>query len=207
MAMRNSDTDFFGKQEGERILYVIKPHPLSLIIKLAKVCLIAIAVLVTLVVLGLELGLQGIFLPLGLIIFVSILIVGTKVMTDYQNRDIAYITDRRMMRFEPTTLFATNPRSLTWDEVVKVKTYPQNAIWKELAVGNVILHARTPTRQFEQETKGFYTVTADDIELKDVYYYKDLGNYIDEILFTYKKMPKEMTVIKPFVAKPKGQRY
>ncbi len=205
--MRNSDTDFFGKQEGERILYIIKPHQLSLFIKLSKVCLIAAAVFVALTILGTELGLHTIFILSGLIISLAIIILGTKIMTDYQNRDIAYITDRRLMRFEPTTLFATNPRSLTWDEVVKVKTYPPNVIWKELAIGNVILHARTPTRQFEQETKGFYTVTADDIELRDVYYYKDLGNYIDKILFTYKKMPKEMTVIKPFVAKPKGQRY
>jgi hypothetical protein len=204
MAMHNSDTDFFGRQDGERILYVVKPHRLSLVVKLAKVYLIAVAVLATLAILGTELGLQGIFFPIGLTVFVAIIIIGTKVMTDYQNRDIAYITDRRLMRFEPTTLFATNPRSLTWDEVVKVKTYPPNALWKQLAIGNVVVHARTPSRP-DEHTPG--AVAADDIELKDVYYYKDLGNYIDKILFTYKQKPKEMELIHEFIPKPKGERY
>ena len=43
-------------------------------------------------------------------------------------------------------------------------------------------------------------------ELTHVYYYRDLGNYIDKILYTYKQKPKEMKKIKPFVEKPKGQR-
>jgi hypothetical protein len=204
--MHNTDTDFFGKQEGERILYVIRPHKLSLFVKLAKVYLIAVAVFIALTILGTELGLRAVFISSGLIISLAMILLGTKIMTNYQKRDIAYVTDRRLMRFEPTTLLATNPRSLTWDEVVKVKTYPPNMIWKELAIGNVVVHARTPARPAE-ESKGPYTITADDIELRDVYYYKDLGNYIDKILFTYKKRPKAMDEIRPFVTKPKGQRY
>jgi predicted membrane protein len=204
MTMHNSDTDFFGKQEGERILYVVKPHPLSLIFKLLKIYLIAIAVFAVLAILGTQLVFLDLFLLGGVVVAVVIAIVGTKVVTDYQKRDIAYITDRRLMRFEPTTLFATNPRSLTWDEVVKVKTYPPNAIWKQLAIGNVVVHARTPARP-DEHAQG--AVAADDIELKDVYYYKDLGNYIDKILFTYKQKPKEMETIHAFVPKPRGERY
>jgi membrane-bound ClpP family serine protease len=204
MAMHNSDTDFFGKQEGERILYVVKPHLLSLIFKLLKIYLIAFAVFLVLIILGTQLVFLNLFLLGGAILAVVIAIVGTKVVTDYQRRDMAYITDRRLMRFDPTTLFATNPRSLTWDEVVKVKTYPSNVFFKQLAIGNVVVHARTPARP-DEHTPG--TVAADDIELKDVYYYKDLGNYIDKILFTYKQKPKEMETIRPFIAKPKGERF
>lgn len=202
--MHNTETDFFGKQDGEKILYVIKPHRLSLTIKIAKIYIVALIVFLAFMILGTQLVLIDTFLIAGLIVTVVIAAMGTKIVTDYQNRDIAYITDRRLVRFEPTTLFATNPRSLTWDEVVKVKTYPPNAIWKQLAIGNVVVHARTPARPNEN-TPG--TVDADDVELKDVYYYKDLGNYIDKILFTYKQRPKEMDYIRPFVAKPKGERY
>jgi hypothetical protein len=202
--MHNSEDDFFGKQEGERILYVVKPHPLSLTFKLLKIYLIAIAVFAAIAILGTQLELIGLFIFLGLSVAIIIAIAGTKIVTDYQKRDMAYITDRRLMRFEPTTLFATNPRSLTWDEVVKVKTYPPNAIWKQMAIGNVIVHARTLGRP-DEHSPG--EVAADDIELKDVYYYKDLGNYIDKILFTYKQKPKEMEVIRPFVAKPRGERF
>jgi uncharacterized membrane protein YphA (DoxX/SURF4 family) len=204
MSLHNSDTDFFGKQEGERILFVVRPHPLSLTFKLLKIYVIALAVFVVLAILGTQLLSLGLFLTAGAVVALLIVILGTKIVTDYQGRDIAYITDRRLMRFEPTTLVATNPRSLTWDEVVKVKTYPPNAIWKQLAIGNVILHARTPIRA-DENIPG--AVSADDIELKDVYFYKDLGNYIDKILFTYKQKPKEMENIRAFVPKPRGERY
>jgi hypothetical protein len=204
MTMRNTDTDFFGKQDGERILYVVKPHRLSLTFKLFRIYIIAFAVFIVLAILGAQLLELDLFIIGGLFISVLMVIIGTKVVIDYQNRDIAYITDRRLMRFEPTNLFATNPRSLTWDEVVKVKTYPPNALFKQLAIGNVIVHARTPAR-VDERVPG--AVAADDIELKDVYYYKDLGNYIDKILFTYKQKPKEMEAIHVFVPKPRGERY
>ena len=204
MSLHNSDTDFFGKQEGERILFVVRPHPLSLTFKLFKIYIIALAVFIALTVLGTQLASMGVFILAGIVSAVLIAGFGTKIVTDYQKRDIAYITDRRLMRFEPTTLVATNPRSLTWDEVVKVKTYPPNALWKQLAIGNVVVHARTPVRA-DEHTPG--AVSADDIELNDVFFYKDLGNYIDKILFTYKQKPKEMETIHEFIAKPRGERY
>lgn len=204
MSMHNSEDDFFGRQEGEKILYVVKPHPLSLTFKIAKIYLISTAIFIAFMVLGTQLVLVSTFIIAGLIVSVLIAIIGTKIVTDYQRRDMAYITDRRLVRFEPTTLFATNPRSLSWDEVVKVKTYPPNAIWKQLAIGNVVVHARTPGRPDDNNPT---TITADDIELKDVYFYKDLGNYVDKILFTYKQRPSEMDNMRPFVAKPRGERY
>lgn len=203
--MQNSDDDFFGRQENEKILYVVKPHPFALVVSLIKVYLISFVILVVLVVLGLQIQVLSTFFYLGgLILSLLIIIFGTKIVGDYQKRDVGYVTDRRLVRFEPTTLFATNSRTLTWDEVVKVKTYPPNIVWKQLAIGNVVIHARTPGRP---DNMGHGDITADDITLNDVYYYRDLGNYIDKILFTYKQKPKEMDDIRPFVAKPRGERY
>lgn len=203
--MQNSDDDFFGRQENEKILYVVKPHPFALVVSLIKVYLISFVILVVLVVLGLQIQVLSTFFYLGgLVLSLLIIIFGTKIVGDYQKRDVGYVTDRRLVRFEPTTLFATNSRTLTWDEVVKVKTYPPNIVWKQLAIGNVVIHARTPGRP---DNMGHGDITADDITLNDVYYYRDLGNYIDKILFTYKQKPKEMDDIRPFVAKPRGERY
>lgn len=203
--MQNSDDDFFGRQENEKILYVVKPHPFALVVSLIKVYLIAFVILIVLVVLGIQIQvLSTLFYLGGLILSLLIIVFGTKIVGDYQKRDVGYVTDRRLVRFEPTTLFATNSRTLTWDEVVKVKTYPPNIIWKQLAIGNVVIHARTPGRP---DNMGHGDITADDITLNDVYYYRDLGNYIDKILFTYKQKPKEMDDIRPFVAKPRGERY
>jgi hypothetical protein len=203
--MKNTDTDFFGKQDGEKILFVVRPHNMALTFKLIKIYVVAVIVFIALTVLGTQLLSFGIFITSGVILASLIAIFGTSIVMNYQKRDVAYITDRRIVRFEPTTLVATNPRSLSWDEVVKVKTYPPNMIWKQMAIGNVVIHARTSIRTAEDTPSG--TVTADDIEINDVYFYKDLGNYIDKILFTYKQRPKEMDEIRPFIAKPKGERY
>ncbi len=204
--MKNTDRDFYGKQEGERILYVVRPHPLATTLKLIKVFGVALIISIALIFLGTELeAIRGIFVILGVLLFFVINIIGTKIIMDWQTREIAYITDRRLVRFEPTTLFATNSRTLAWDEVVKVKTYPPNFVWKQLAIGNVVVHARTSIRTAEDVPMG--TVTADDIEIKDVYFYRDLGNYIDKILYTYKQMPAEVANIRPFVLRPRGERY
>jgi len=204
--MVNTERDFYGKQEDEKILYVVHPHPLANTFGLIKVYASGLVVALALILIGTTTpSLAGIFTLLGIGIFASVIIFGTSVVLNWQARSVAYITDRRLVRFEPTTLFATNSRALTWDEVVKVKTYPPNFIWKQLAIGNVTAHARTSIRTAEDTPIG--TVTADDIELKDVYYYRDLGNYIDKILFTYKQKPREVTEIRPFVPKPRGQRY
>ncbi len=203
--MKNTDMDFFGRQEGERILYVIRPHSLATLVGLAKIYFVAIVIFFVLTILGTQIQIaSGAFYLAGIILALLIFILGTKIVIDYQNRDVAYITDRRLMRFIPTTLFATNPRSITWDEVVKVKSYPPNFLWKQMAIGNVVVHARTPARPDDQ---GHGEIVGDDILLTDVYYYRDLGNYIDKILFTYKQKPKEMETIHPFIPKPRGERY
>lgn len=196
--MRNTETDFYGRQEDEKILYVVRPHPLAFLIKLAKVYFVAFIIFLALVLIGAQIAsVSVLFKFLGAVLGITIAAVGTKIVGDYQRRNISYITDRRVVHFEPTTLFATNSRTLSWDEVVKVKTYPPNMLWKQMAIGNVVMHARTPA---EGEL-------IDDIELKDVYYYRDLGNYIDKILFTYKQKPREVSEVRPFVLKPRGQRF
>ena len=205
MSMHNSETDFFGRQTDERILYVVKPHALSTTFAILKMYIIALAVFLVLFILGNQIPAASDVFFLGAVTLSGVIaLAGTKIVTDYHRRDIAYITDRRLVRFDPTTLFATNSRALTWDEVVKVKTYPPNIRWKQMAIGNVVVHARTPARP---DDLGHGDITADDIELKNVYYYRDLGNYIDKILFTYKQKPREMDEIRPFVPKPRGERY
>lgn len=202
--MLNTPTDFYGKQEGERILYLIKPHSLALIFTLVRICLAALVILIAFVLIGQATGSPALFVFLGIIVALVMIAIGAYLAKTAFGRNKTYLTDRRIIRFEPTTFFATNTRSLTWDEVVKVKTYPANFIFKQLKIGNVIIHARTTVRTADEEITN--KVTVDDIEMKQVYYYRDLGNYIDKILFTYKQMPAGVKDIKPFVPKPKGKR-
>lgn len=203
--MLNTETGFYGQQDGERILYVIRPHVLAFGLRLLKIYLIAFFVFVSFGAIGRLLGGYGsLFGFIAIAAGVAIATFGTKLVNDGQRKNLAYLTDRRIVRFEPTTFFATNIRTLSWDEVVKVKSYSHNMLWKQMAIGTVVIHARSTLRVDEPKPD---TVTADDIEMKDVYLYRDVANYIDKILYTYKRMPREVASIHPFVPKPKGQRY
>lgn len=205
MAMHNTNTSFYGQQTGERILFVVRSHLISINIRMFLLYLISIGILVIFYTFGkLIEPIQGTLFIIGFVIAAFIAFVGTYILKNSQGRNLTYITDRRIVRFEPTTLFATNIRTLSWDEVVKVKTYVPNMIWKQLAIGNVAVHARSTARLSDDSDP---ILTVDDIEIRDVYYYRDLGNYIDKILFTYKQKPKEMNELRPFIVKPKGERY
>jgi len=202
--MINTEKAFYGQQEDEKILYVVKPHIIATFIGLLKLYLVAFAALIMFFVLGGTVSLSGIFYTAGIIIFAVLMVFGTRIIQGFQDRSISYITDRRIVRFEPTTFFATNIRTLSWDESVKVKTFSPNILWKQMMVGTVVVHARTTVKTSDENVSH---TAADDIELTDIFLYRDLGNYIDKILFTYKQMPKEVADIHPFVPKPKGQRY
>ncbi len=150
-------------------------------------------------------NLSSVFYLLMILIPILTIFLGLKLVKNFQQKNISYITDRRIVRFEPTTFFATNIRSLSWDEAVKVKTFAPNILWKQLKIGTVIVHARTTVKTIDEESR--HSLSADDIEINDVYLYRDLGNYIDKILFTYKQMPTGVSEIRPFVEKPRGERY
>ena len=46
----------------------------------------------------------------------------------------------------------------------------------------------------------------EDVRISDVYYYEDLSNYMDKIIFAFKNKPEEVSSIKAFVPMPKGKR-
>lgn len=204
--MINTNKAFYGQQENEKILFVVRPHFLSTLFNLIKTYAVAIVIFAIFFMLAKIISSEAnLFHLLGVILGGAIFLVGTKFVNSYQKRNVSYITDRRIVRFDPTTFFATNIRTLSWDEAVKVKTFSPNILWKQSMVGTVVVHARTSVKTADEEIT--HTMAADDIELRDVYLYRDLGNYIDKILYTYKQIPAEMKNIRSFIPKPKGQRY
>ena len=47
----------------------------------------------------------------------------------------------------------------------------------------------------------------EDVSVGHVYYYGDLANYIDKIIYTFKTKPSEIQSVRPFVPKPAGKRF
>lgn len=195
--MVNTDVSFYGQQTGERILYVIRPYPLAVLTMLGKFLLAAGAVMLLTLAAGRQAFLSKYEFDIavgGGTVSALIFGAGLWITDTVRRKNIAYVTDRRIVKFEATNPFATSIRSLSWEEAVKVKTPPTNFIWKQLMVGSLVVHAKT-------------AVTDDDVEVKHVYFYRDLANYIEKILFLYKKHPKEILQLKPFVPKRRGARY
>ena len=206
--MTNTDTGFYGQQTDERILYVARPHPLALAILMIKFLIGAIVVLLTISIIGQQTVMAkyaGQIAIFGGVTAGAVAAIGWWIVENIRRKNIAYVTDRRIVKFEPSTPLATNLRSLNWEEAVKVKTYAPNVIWKQLMIGTVIVHARTTISPIDGQTQK-QAVTDDDVEIQNAYYYRDLGNYIEKILFLYKKQPRDIATIKPFVTKKKGKR-
>ncbi len=180
MLMRNTKDAFYGQQDGEKILYHIEAHPIHLWLTLAKLYAGSLAI-----VLG---------------------VLGTLAIKTMEHNSTAYITDRRVVRFHAHSPFATSSRTLSWDQAVTVKTFPPNFIYKILMTGSVIIHSKSTIANSDTlKTKNI--VSNDDLELTSVYYYKDLGNYIDKIIYLYNREPEKLNKIRPFTPKPKGKRY
>ena len=177
-------TQFDGQQEGERVLFEIHPHPMVKKLVLAKIAATASIFFIIGII-------TSLFLP-GLLIAASIITVGiwwnNKLFSDTH----VYVTDRRIMRFERVSPFLITKRALFWNEAMKAKAYQPNLILQKLNIGTLVV---------EPQISG-----EENVVVQHIHFAEDLANYIDKILFTFKNAPADMSSIRPFVPKPRGQR-
>lgn len=205
--MKVNPDSFYGQQEGETILYTLIPHPLTLWLALSKLYLGALALIVTgqIITAQLPAGFGGVAAT-GSLTGLALAVLGTMAVMQMRAKSRSYITDRRIIRFYAHNPFATAIRSLNWDQAVKVKTFPPNIVFKMARIGTVIVHSKSTIINNDQPIRE-NMVNNDDIELEEVFYYKDLGNYIDKIIYLYNRQPANLKNLKPFIPKPKGLRY
>ncbi len=78
-------------------------------------------------------------------------VVGTFVTLSLHHKSVAYVTDRRLVRFEAHNPLFTSTRALSWDDTMKVKSYPPNILWNMLNIGTLVLHARASTLSFTKD--------------------------------------------------------
>lgn len=190
----HSSWRFPGMHADERVLYAARHHPIRMVRGLLYSVGTALAVYLVasqlqrvapdsadVSILRAELG--GYFLSLLMLAWVLLEYFSARV----------FITDRRIMRLELSPAGYIKKRGLFWNDVAKTKSWHRNIILRWFNIGTVKI---TPTIYFNEE-----------IRLPDMYYFEDLANYIDKIVYTYRTTPDKLSAIRPFVTKPKWKRY
>jgi hypothetical protein len=199
--------EFYGQQDDERVLYKVRPHQWFHLMSEIQFGLAAVTVLILFWFVGGAMSeITTIIRLMGLGLAMLISFIGWWVSMSDHKHNVAYITDRRVIRFIASTPWTVNSRSIMWDEVVKIKTIQTNFIWRMLNIGSVVVHARSTVTPFEGQ-QSQQIITNDDIVIAGVGYYRDLGNYMDKVLYLYKKEPEKLSSLRSFVAKPRGKRY
>lgn len=184
---------FDGQQSDEKILAVLSPHIGRLTVNIGKILIVLIAFYLVLWAIAS-------FLPdtaskiriAATLLFIAGLAASIWWSLVTFRKSKTYLTDRRIMRFELLSPIYTAKRSLFWSESLKAKGYSTNILWRLLKIGTV---------QVEP-----HAATDESVRVTDIYLYEDVANYIDKIIFSLKNNPTTIGDVRPFIAKPKGQR-
>ena len=187
---------FYGQQEDEVVLYEIRPAwSRKLLGALVSIFYTVAGIAATTLYTSLISGDTRYAFTAGIIISLIIGGVAYGWFRFTTNRARAFITDRRFVRLEISFPAFISRRSLFWSEVLKVKGYAPNILFRSLKVGTLAI-------QPVMSESG-----KEDVKVSHVYYYGDLANYIDKILYTFKAKPEEVKEIRPFVPRPAGERF
>lgn len=192
--LRMADIVFEGQQTDERILYTIVPHPFSKYLAIGKIVFLSIFFyLVLLLISTIVPDAASALKTVGILLSFVLLVIGIWWNNTVYTRDRAYITDRRIIRFDVVSPFFKTKRELFWNEALKAKAYAPNLFYRMMKVGILEVDPIMGERE--------------NVIVRDVYYFEDLANYIDKILFTFKNKPAEIESIQPFIPKPRGERH
>ncbi|MDZ4785020.1 MAG: hypothetical protein SGJ02_02975 [bacterium] len=186
--------EFDGQQEGEGVLYKFVPHSIAFWTSITKLSIGAAAIFgvawLTAQVIPARFELIN---QVKFTLIAVYLLVGIWWLRKYYREAITYITERRVVRFEPVFPCFHKKRMLFWANVIKSKAVSYNILARLCKIGGVQI--------FPVYGEG------EDIKLDYVYYYEDLTNFVDKILFVSKHKPTELGDLRPFVPMPKGERY
>jgi hypothetical protein len=184
---------FDGQQEGERILYVITPHPVAMKLAIVKIVLLSLFLILMMVLIGTVVqSMSAVLTIAGILCALLLLCIGLWWNITVFKKAKTFITDRRIIRFDVVSPFFTTKRALFWNEALKAKGYSPNILYRMVKIGILVVEPQVSDHE--------------DVRVHDVYYFEDLANYIDKILFTFKNTPAEIANLRPFVPKPKGKR-
>lgn len=184
---------FDGQQTDERVFYTVIPHPLSKYLAIVRTVVLAFVFpIILFMIAGIVPQAAAVLRIFGIVLSIVLVIAGIWWNMTVYKKSRTYITDRRIIRFDVVSPFFQTKRALFWNEVLKAKAYAPNMFFRLFKIGIIIIEPLMSDHE--------------DVTVPHVYYFEDLANYIDKILYTFKNKPTEIAAIKPFVPLPKGKR-
>lgn len=186
--------EFYGQQEGERVLYIVRPHHTRKWVKGGFALGASLLLFLLVYFIHESTGFDpNQVLLFGVIVFLLSFFAQCWWIWFAADHAKAIITDRRFIRFEVAFPVFVNRRSLFWNEVLKVRGFAPNILFRFLKVGTLEVRPQMS----EGETVSFAYV----------YYFEDLANYIDKVIYNSKNKPDELQQMRQFVPRPAGERF
>ncbi|MCB0318776.1 MAG: hypothetical protein KDD56_08460 [Bdellovibrionales bacterium] len=186
---------FAGMQTDERLLYLIRPHKIFLFFGIVQVIIITLATFFVWQRLSLEFfnfEKEIVWLGTFLVFIAGVLFLIWKFKYYFCYR--AYLTDRRIVRFEAIFPVTEKRRTLMWKEVAKTRGSAGSFIWRLFNIGELEIVPKLI------ESEG-------EMNLPFVFYFEDLASYIDKIVYVSQNETFKLQEIRPFIARPKGSRF
>lgn len=184
---------FDGQQQDERVLLELQPYPLIEKLNYFKILVIVIFfIIMVFLIATVTPNFASLIKIPGILLILIFAVVAFWWNHMIFKKSKTYITDRRIIRFDPFSPFVTAKRALFWNEALKAKAYNPSLLMRFFKVGIVQVEPHLADHE--------------NVVVRDIYMFEDVANYIDKILFIFKNKPDDIVNIKPFVFKARGER-
>ncbi len=190
-----TDLRFPGENQGERILFVTRESEIIKVIRLLALTGVTLLILVLgyLIVTTIERFVPQVGVLVMLVIFLSLAVFGIGlwwVLATFK-KSVFIITTRRLTKIIYTTPFTSYQFSLGLDEIEDTGSY--GASFFEALFGLGFFVARSGAGAIK------------NFKIVNITYAKDLHNYVNKLLYSFKHFPQRINEFRPFIPNLKGE--
>ena len=200
---------FPGQASDERILYVTREHPRFLFLRLAFVLLVGLSIILAGSILNRTLNavmtnqLLSELILVILVIFFIFMVIGVWWVFTLWKKSVAIVTNKRLIKFIYTTPFNRYNMSLPLEMIVDTSFHNRGFLSSYLKLGSIT--ARSSASSSGVATDDPARVNKKYFYIENIQYAEDLQQYLNKLINTLHKEPKELVNFRPFLPNLKGE--
>jgi len=200
---------FPGQASDERVLYVTREHSLFLIFKLLFVFVAGLSIILASIILNRTINqvfsnqLLSIAILGMLLVFFLFMIIGAWWVFTLWKKSVAIVTNKRLIKFIYTTPFNRYNMSLPLEMIVDTSFHNRGLLSSYLKIGSIT--ARSSASSSGVATDDPSRVNKKYFYIENIQYAEDLQQYLNKLINTLHKHPKELANFRPFLPYLKGE--